>query len=147
VVYYGDEFGKQNDHNFYKEQIQLTGKDDTRFLVRGRIDWEQLEKELAQPESLSYQVYHLLSRMLKIRSQYPLFGRGDIQWMNTQKKQLLMYQRSLENEKILVVQNLSNQSVVLEQSSAQWSILTGHNYEFNNQLSLNAYGFVWAILK
>jgi len=147
VVYYGDEFGKQNDHNFYKEQIQLTGKDDTRFLVRGRIDWEQLEKELAQPESLSYQVYHRLSRMLKIRSQYPLFGRGDIQWIDTQNKQMLMYQRSMENEKILVVQNLSNQSVVLEQSSAQWSILTGHNYEMNNQLSLNAYGFVWAILK
>jgi glycosidase len=116
-------------------------------LVRGRIDWEQLEKELAQPESLSYQVYHRLSRMLKIRSQYPLFGRGDIQWIDTQNKQMLMYQRSMENEKILVVQNLSNQSVVLEQSSAQWSILTGHNYEFNNQLSLNAYGFVWAILK
>ncbi len=46
VVYYGDEFGKQNDIAFYEEQIKLTGKDDTRFLVRGRVDWDELENQL-----------------------------------------------------------------------------------------------------
>jgi len=38
VIYYGDEFGKFNDEEYYREQIKLTGKDDTRFLVRGKID-------------------------------------------------------------------------------------------------------------
>ncbi|MEZ5149518.1 MAG: alpha-amylase family glycosyl hydrolase, partial [Bacteroidales bacterium] len=39
IVYYGDEFGKLNDHEYYKEMIKLSGKDDTRFLVRGKIHW------------------------------------------------------------------------------------------------------------
>ena len=52
IIYYGDEFGKLNDETYYREQIKLTGKDDTRFLVRGGIDWEKVETELGKQEFL-----------------------------------------------------------------------------------------------
>jgi len=76
VVYYGDEFGKLNDESFYKEMIKLTGKDDTRFLVRGRVDWENLERELKNSNSYHARVYNLLKPMINIRRQNHVFGRG-----------------------------------------------------------------------
>jgi len=75
VVYYGDEFGKLNDEKYYNEQIKLTGKDDTRFLVRGRIDWEKLENDLGQPENFHAQVFNLISNMLNTRKNFLAFGR------------------------------------------------------------------------
>ena len=54
VIYYGDEFGKLNDETYYNEQIRLTGKDDTRFLVRGRIDWDQLEADLSDENNFHF---------------------------------------------------------------------------------------------
>ena len=57
IIYYGDEFGSLNDEANYKEMIKLTGKDDTRFLVRGKIDWNKVETELKNPETLSSKVY------------------------------------------------------------------------------------------
>ena len=57
IVYYGDEFGKLNDHDYYKEMIKLSGKDDTRFLVRGKINWDEVEKELGDPTYLSWRCF------------------------------------------------------------------------------------------
>ena len=64
VIYYGDEFGKLNDKNYYKNQIKLTGKDDTRFLVRGKIDWMNLEQDLKQEDNFHSQVFFAHPRRL-----------------------------------------------------------------------------------
>jgi maltose alpha-D-glucosyltransferase / alpha-amylase len=44
VVYYGDEFGKLNDEKYYQEMKIVVGKDDTRFLVRGRSTGRKLNQ-------------------------------------------------------------------------------------------------------
>lgn len=116
VIYYGDEFGKLNDEEFYKNQIKLTGKDDTRFLVRGRIDWDLLDKKLNDDYSLEHQVFKQLSEMLKIRTKYHVFGRGDIRWLEAFSPvgepcdQVLLYERSFKKEKFLLIQNLSDKT-------------------------------------
>ncbi len=65
VIYYGDEFGKENDQGYYEEMIKLTGKDDTRFLVRGKINWALREAQLNDSSTFQYRLFHAFKRCLK----------------------------------------------------------------------------------
>jgi maltose alpha-D-glucosyltransferase/alpha-amylase len=110
VIYYGDEFGKLNDEDYYSEMIKLVGKDDTRFLSRGKIDWTLLETELKDPGSLSSLVFYPLRQMLTVRRHYKAFGRGTITFVDlpgTQPGNLLCFYRQYENEKLLVIHNMT----------------------------------------
>lgn len=115
IIYYGDEFGKLNDEAYYREKIIEIGKDDTRFLVRGKIDWQQLEKDLQDSNSFSSQVFGRISQLVKTRKQYAAFGRGSIKWLEVTDKngltnnQIMAYVREWETEKLLILHNLSDQ--------------------------------------
>ncbi len=151
VVYYGDEFGKQNDIAFYEEQIKLTGKDDTRFLVRGRVDWDELENQLKNPNSLSSQVYNKLSTMLKIRSQHKAFGRGNIQWLEAGENQnnILMYLRTYGDDKLLIIHNLSKSKQQISISNSIEKELLSNNVQWDsqkNELAMDALSYIWFII-
>ncbi len=150
VVYYGDEFAKQNDKNFYDEQIKLTGKDDTRFLVRGRIDWEELEIQLQNPETLSAKVYSKLSTMLKTRSQHKAFGRGDIVWLTDESnKSFLKYTRNYEKENILVIHNLSDTKQKISINQDIKEILLSNNAVLQQEegvVELGGFGYLWGVI-
>jgi len=113
VIYYGDEFGKLNDEGYYREMIKVTGKDDTRFLVRGKIDWERLDRKLKEKNSIESKVFDSLTRQLKTRNRHKAFGRGDINWLSPVNKEgkeldtVLMFERIFENEQIVVLNNLT----------------------------------------
>ena len=111
VIYYGDEFGKLNDEAYYNELIRLTGKDDTRFLVRGKIDWDELELNLKNPESFSSKIYTKLKLMLKIRNQHKTFGRGSIEFITlpgTENGKILSFYRTFGTEKWLIIHNMTD---------------------------------------
>jgi len=115
IIYYGDEFGKLNDEAYYREKIVEIGKDDTRFLVRGKIDWQQLEKDLQNSNSFSAQVFGKISQLVKTRKQYAAFGRGSIKWLEAKdsagipNNHIMAYIRSWEDQKLLILHNLSDQ--------------------------------------
>ncbi len=112
IVYYGDEFGKLNDQDYYKEMIKLSGKDDTRFLVRGKIDWDKVELDLSDPGSFSFQVYDKVSKLLNVRKDCSCFGRGEIRWEEARDASggpapgILAYRRVHGSRDVLVIQNL-----------------------------------------
>ncbi len=111
VIYYGDEFGKLNDEAYYEELIRLTGKDDTRFLVRGKIDWNELELNLKNPESFSSKIYTKLKLMLKIRNQHKTFGRGSIDFITLpglENGKILSFYRTFGTEKWLIIHNMTD---------------------------------------
>lgn len=155
IIYYGDEFGKVNDESYYKSKIKETGKDDTRFLVRGRIDWEQLAKDLKDKNSLSAQVYDRISGMVRLRRRYSAFGRGSINWIDAKKpegtinRSVLAYLRKWQNQQLMIIQNLSAQpqSCRLKfQPEINWTDMFGNqaNYDEKNQLlHLKPYEYLW----
>ncbi len=144
VIYYGDEFGKFNDEAFYAEQIKLTGKDDTRFLVRGKIDWDELEQNLSDPGSFSSRIYNKLKRMLQIRNQYRTFGRGSIEFISlpgSENGKALSFIRSFENEKWLIIHNMTDQVLPVNlPPSARENVDV-----FSNTIPalIEPYGFCW----
>jgi maltose alpha-D-glucosyltransferase/alpha-amylase len=154
VVYYGDEFGKLNDEAYYHEQIKLTGKDDTRFLVRGRIDWDKLQRDLQDPENFHARVYQTIKSLLNTRKEHTAFGRGKTQFLDAQGynaqplDQVLAYLRSTENENLLVINNLSNQPVEVRHPLPENHVfvLNGNGFAYNEERQtflLDPYGFVW----
>jgi maltose alpha-D-glucosyltransferase / alpha-amylase len=134
VIYYGDEFGKENDHDFYREMTKMVGKDDTRFLVRGKINWDLRTKQLNDPQSFQSKVYKRLQQMLQLRNQYHAFGRGSIEFLELKDLEgkeatgILAYQRKFEGEQLLIVQNLSDNHISVElppQMQASINLFTG----------------------
>jgi maltose alpha-D-glucosyltransferase/alpha-amylase len=153
IIYYGDEFGKVNDVNYYKEMIKHTGKDDTRFLVRGEIDWDILNTELNDSESFHSKVYNNIKLMVNTRNQYQCFGRGKIEWVDVvdskgnKQKEILAFTRSFQDEKLLIINNLSNKeiSINLKQFEFPNVDVLGQELIFvkNGKLQLNEYGYNW----
>jgi maltose alpha-D-glucosyltransferase/alpha-amylase len=119
IIYYGDEFGKLNDHSYYKEMIKMTGKDDTRFLVRGKIDWKKVETELGNEKNFSGKVYSRVKNLVNTRNRFKCFGRGSIEWLdiyeadNKIKNEVLSYIRQYKNERILILNNLSEKEIII----------------------------------
>jgi maltose alpha-D-glucosyltransferase/alpha-amylase len=153
IIYYGDELGKVNDVNYYKEMIKHTGKDDTRFLVRGEIDWDILNTELNDSESFHSKVYNNIKLMVNTRNQYQCFGRGKIEWVDVvdskgnKQKEILAFTRSFQDEKLLIINNLSNKeiSINIKQFEFPNVDVLGQELIFvkNGKLQLNEYGYNW----
>ncbi len=155
VVYYGDEFGKLNDSDFYKEQIQLTGKDDTRFLVRGRINWEQLESDLRQPDNFHTEVFNTISGLLNTRKEHKVFGRGELDFVDVRNQgnevphQILAYLRTYENEKVLVINNLSSEKQVIRNplEESNLALLTMNGFTMDDEsMVFQPRGFAWFLV-
>ena len=147
VIYYGDEFGRLNDENYYREQISLTGKDDTRFLVRGRIDWKEVENQLHNPDSFEAKVYQRISKLIRMRRQYKCFGRGDIQFITVtdmegvQLNNVLGYIRKYQNEHSLILNNLSDEDITIQ--IPECLATSGENNTIGKSMELKGYEYRW----
>ncbi|MBI9033617.1 MAG: alpha-glucosidase C-terminal domain-containing protein [Bacteroidales bacterium] len=125
IVYYGDEFGKTNDQAFYQEMFQLTGKKDTRYYVRGRIDWAKAQAALDQKGSFEERVYSSMKLQLNTRKHYKQFSRGSIEWVDllpvngSPTNPILAFIREYEGKRLLIVHNLSDQTVKLQPHTIQ----------------------------
>lgn len=148
VIYYGDEFGKANDESFYKEMIQMTGKDDTRFLVRGKVDWDEVEKQMDKRDSFESQIFAGLSNMIQSRKKYSAFGRGDIQWMDTEDKGLLAFKRIFKDEELLILINLSGRDIQYHSDNHfPFQDILGQNVKtLKNKINVEAYSYLWVKL-
>jgi maltose alpha-D-glucosyltransferase/alpha-amylase len=152
VIYYGDEFGKLNDEAYYEAMKIAVGKDDTRFLVRGKINWLEVETALEKPGSFEAQVFGRVRTMLQARNEYPVFGRGQMEWINPAKtdgttaQEVMAYYRILGDQKILVVHNLSGEKISLEWDIPFRKNLLGKNPEIqDHQLELEGFGYLWLL--
>ncbi|MCF6170137.1 MAG: alpha-glucosidase C-terminal domain-containing protein [Bacteroidales bacterium] len=154
VVYYGDEFGKWNDEKYYAEQIKLTGKDDTRFLVRGRIDWEKLQENLKDEESFHSRVFGMISSMLNTRKDERVLGRGTTGFLlaetlsGEKTEKVLAYTRTLEDEQLLVINNLSSGPINIRNPFPDKDLMLlfpqGFSVEDeNSSFRFEPFGFVW----
>lgn len=156
VIYYGDEFGKVNDEAYYYEMKTFTGKDDTRFFVRGRVDWKQVALDLANKDTFASSVNSRIKQMLHSRKKYNAFGRGNIEWFDLQNedgtsaKQILAFTRSLLDDKIMVINNISDLPVTLHIPSnivlSPGTDILGNYMDYmegSGTLRLPAWGYTW----
>lgn len=147
VVYYGDEFGKLNDEKYYSEQIQLNGKDDSRFLVRGRIDWKKLDSEMLNNGGFHSKVNTMISNMLSARKSMKVFGRGSTNFLDA-PKQIAAYKREMPGEEVVVVNNLSSEKVSYKHplSGKDMIVLHAEGFQMDDSsqdMVFEPHGFAW----
>jgi maltose alpha-D-glucosyltransferase/alpha-amylase len=155
IIYYGDEFAKLNDESYYKEQIEFTGKDDTRFLVRGEVDWNKVADDLRNPGTLSYQVFKKLSKMIGVRKSFKAFGRGDMEWIDIKDAngnvipEVMAYARVYDHDHFVIIQNLSDKDIFIPEDA--FKICAGKEDRIgqpcpestNDGITLKPYSYYW----
>ena len=129
VIYYGDEIGMGDniylgDRNGVRTPMQWTGDRNGGF---SRADPARLSAPPIMDPVYGYQALNVeaqsrspfsmlnwMRRMLGLRKQFTVFGRGTIEFLHTQNRKVLTYVRQLGEETVLCVANLSRSVQPLE---------------------------------
>jgi maltose alpha-D-glucosyltransferase/alpha-amylase len=168
VIYYGDELGMGDniylgDRNGVRTPMQWTGDRNGGF---SRADAARLYAPLitdpvygyagvnveAQERS-PFSLLNWMKRMISLRKQHPVFGRGTIEFLPAQNRKVLAYVRRLQDDVILCVANLSRSVQPVELDLSKFRGMTpvemlgqtdfpriGEQPYF---LSLGAYAYNW----
>ncbi|MGZ9222175.1 MAG: maltose alpha-D-glucosyltransferase, partial [Anaerolineales bacterium] len=127
IIYYGDEIGMGDnidlpDRNGVRTPMQWDDSPNGGFTtgrpaiesIAGKLGYQHLNvaRQLADKDSL----FHAISKMIRVRKQHPVFGRGRMEWKETGNPAVLAYRREYQAETILILNNLSeaSQTVRLE---------------------------------
>ncbi|CAN5691402.1 maltose alpha-D-glucosyltransferase [soil metagenome] len=168
IIYYGDEIGMGDnvylgDRNGVRTPMQWTGDrnagfsrtDPARLFAPPIMDpvygYQSINVE-AQERSL-FSLLAWMKRMIVLRRQSRIFGRGSIDFLKAQNRKVLAYVRRYDDETILCVANLSRtaQPVELDLSAFRGMVpveLLGMTEfprigELPYFLTIGAYGFYW----
>lgn len=122
IVYYGDEIGMGDnvylgDRNGVRTPMQWNGDRNGGF---SRAPFAQLYSPPLMDPVGGYQVInveaqqldkssllHWMRRIIRLRKQYKVFGRGTIEFIEPANRKILAYIRHYENETVLCLANLS----------------------------------------
>jgi maltose alpha-D-glucosyltransferase/alpha-amylase len=158
ILYYGDEIGMGDnidlpDRNGVRTPMQwdgspnggfTTGQPFTEF-VKGELDYQHLNvaSQLADENSL----FHAISKMIRVRKQHHVFGRGSMEWVITDNPSVAVYTRKHQGETVLVINNLgaSSQTVTLspEYQAVYIDLLTNGEQTIDSKITLQPYGYLW----
>jgi maltose alpha-D-glucosyltransferase/alpha-amylase len=129
IVYYGDEIGMGDniylgDRNGVRTPMQWNGGWNGGFST---TDPERLYSPLISNAVYGYQGINVLSqqrsehsllswtrRIVKLRKERSVFGRGSIEFLDPENHRVLAYIRQWQNNRILVVNNLSSSAQAAE---------------------------------
>ncbi|MEO6447521.1 MAG: maltose alpha-D-glucosyltransferase [Gemmatimonadaceae bacterium] len=129
VLYYGDEIGMGDnvylgDRNGVRTPMQWNGGWNSGF---SNADPERLYQPIISNPLYGYQAVNVESqrrnehsllnwtrRLIQVRRSTEVFGRGTIDFLRPANHRVLAYIRSLEDEQILVVNNLSSSAQAVE---------------------------------
>jgi amylosucrase len=110
LIYLGDEIGTLNDYG-YEQDVEKIG--DSRWLHRGKFDWERAEQR-RDPETVPGRIYLGLLRLIQLRTQNLALTRAQTEILDTGNKHVFGYFRHHDQSMVLVLANFSEQEQRLE---------------------------------
>jgi len=168
VIYYGDEIGMGDnvylgDRNGVRTPMQWSSDrnggfsrcDPGRLFLPAIMDpvygYDAINVE-AQ-ERAPFSLLHWMKRMIALRKQHPVFGRGSIQFVPTDNRKVLTYARRLGDDIVLCVANLARTVQPVEIPLREFAGLTPVEMLGRTEfpriaedpyfLTLAPYGFYW----
>ncbi len=158
VLYYGDEIGMSDniwldDRGGVRTPMQWNDQPHGGFSTADRLyapvidqdSYSYLQLNVKAQQADRDSLLNTLRRMIAVRKQHPAFGQGQFKWVEVGSNAIAAYWRILERERILVLQNLSDQTQTLElpDHAHPWrDLLTGSDM---TPTSLAPYQFVWLL--
>jgi len=171
VIYYGDEIAMGDnvylgDRNGVRTPMQWTGDRNAGFstadaaalyspvIVDPVYGYQAVNVE-AQ-ERIPGSLLHWMRRVIEVRRRYPVFGRGSLEFLHPDNRQVLAYLREYQGVTILCVVNLSRFSQYVELDLRRYDgrvpvELVGHVRfpaigELPYLLTFGPHGFYWFLL-
>ena len=148
VLYSGDEIGMLNDYSYHEDPKKA---DDSRFIHRGKFDWE-LSEERNTEGTVQNIVFTRLSELEAIRKSNDVFrSDGDMFSVNTGSDQILGIGRSYGGKTLLGLFNFTPDCSKAVIENAAWDDLTEPDREFTQgegsmtEYWLEPYGFRWLL--
>ena len=136
IIYYGDEIGSQNNFFFFLrwakirerknknkngESSQMLSYFDSRDIHRGAIRRNIFYRAMESSNSFNAKIYKKVKRLIQVRKSYPTLSRGEFIEVKTNKPEVLSYLRKGKNDRILIVNNLSDNKVFVELDSTEFN--------------------------
>ncbi|MFT5765468.1 MAG: maltose alpha-D-glucosyltransferase/alpha-amylase [Saprospiraceae bacterium] len=167
VLYYGDEIGMgddvtQDDRNGVRTPMQWNDQKNGGFsdanpdqLYLPMIpdpEYHFSKINVADQTADEHSLFHWMKRIISLRKELIVLGRGDIQFFDLENQSILAFTRSYTDEKLLVVINLSDaeQEVVLDladvDSSSLLELFSKKEYllvENRFQEKMSAFDYLW----
>ncbi|HTI36220.1 MAG TPA: maltose alpha-D-glucosyltransferase [Vicinamibacterales bacterium] len=168
VIYYGDEIGMGDniylgDRNGVRTPMQWTGDRNAGFsradparlfapLIMDPVYGYQSINVEAQ-ERAPYSLLNWMKRMIGLRKQFKVFGRGTLEFLPSSNRKVLPYVRMYEGELVLCIANLSRSVQPIELDLSRFKGLTPTEMlgltefprigELPYFLTLGPYAFYW----
>jgi len=126
IIYYGDEIGVRNNFENAKQsakarfersklaKFKLTSYFDSRDINRGAVPAKLFYGSSKNYYEFNSKVYKKVKNLISVRKNLPAMSRGDFTLLKTKSPSNFSYIRSLEDEKILVINNLSGEKLIAE---------------------------------
>jgi maltose alpha-D-glucosyltransferase/alpha-amylase len=168
IIYYGDEIGMGdhiwlNDRDGLRTPMQWSDGFNAGFSQAAPNDLYSplIDHPAYGPNQVNVEVqksdlnslYNTLRKMIKVRKQHRAFGWGDLTWMDTGNEAVLAYSRSYENDRVLILNNLSSipQKIQIDGTDRHppplTDILTNKKISFSSQnrveIELSPYEYRW----
>ncbi len=138
AIYYHSILGSRNCYKDYEESGIK------RRLNREKLDFEQLNKELSDRNSLRSKVLTKYKAMLNIRKEHKAFSPNAPQKVLSLDKRVFSLIREKDNERILALINVSGEEFTLDTQYSGVDLFTGKNYK--GSISVPPYGYFWILL-
>lgn len=148
LLYSGDEIGQLNDWS-YKEIPEHAG--DSRWLHRGKMDWEAAERR-TDLGTVEGQIFSRLKEMIRIRKSNVYFS-ADYKSIpvDTGNQAVFCFHKA---DKMLVLANFSEREQWVDTKAFDWFGLPGEMHDlitgrpirsYNNQIQLGPYEYLWLV--
>jgi len=141
IIYYGDEIGMGDniwlfDRNGVRTPMQWDRGPNAGFSeakpdqlyspIIASADYNPDKVNVQSQENDPASLFNLIRRLLEIRKEHHVFGRGDFAWVNTTIK-VAAYIRSYQDERLLILNNLTaeNQTVTAKVEGEVVDLLNG----------------------
>jgi len=104
LLYAGDEFGQMNDYTYLTDPTKIN---DSRWVHRAKRRWEARD-DLTDQDTLEWRFFREMVKLFRLRKEIPAFQNGGMEVLNTGNPHLFGYIRAFENQRILVINNFSD---------------------------------------
>ncbi len=136
VIYYGDEIGSRNNYSFAQrrakyrerknktkngEKTEMLSYFDSRDIHRGAIKKSAFYRAMNNSNNFNSKIYKKVKRLIQVRKAYPTLSRGDFSEVKSSKKEVLSYLRKGKNDRILIINNLSDDRIYTELESSDFN--------------------------
>ena len=144
VLYSGDEVGQLNDYSYHDDPDR---REDSRYIHRGRFDWDAAALR-RDPSSRQGKLFYALRRLETVRAAVPAFrADADVAVLDTESDQVLGIYRAYGDSRIVCLFNFCEEERTVSLGDEMLHDLVDEYAVSARRITLPPYGFLWAKLE